>query len=179
MAKPRARQHHEKFLLSERLEENGRAHFHRPDACLLLSANHGPKDALVAAFIELDRGTESVSRRLRQKLEAYRIYNSRRLFDLQFRAVGMRVLFVLDCPTMRRADSLQAELRRYEKHDDPVARRLPSIVRIARLEDLAHDPLRAPVWRAGASQNAEPLVRSQSVRATNHLRGPAVQYSGQ
>lgn len=130
-------------------------------------------------FIELHRGTESVSRRLRQKLEAYRIYNSRRLFDLQFRSVGMRVLFVLDCPTMRRADSLQAELRRYEKHDDPVARRLPSLVRIARLEDLEEDPLRAPVWLAGTSPEGGPLVRPQSVRTTSHLTGPTVQHSGQ
>ena len=179
MVKPRARQHHEKFLLSERLEENGRVHFHRPDACLLLSANHGPADALVAAFIELDRGTESVSRRLRQKLEAYRIYNSRRLFDLQLRAVGMRVLFVLDCPTMRRANSLQAELRRYETHDDPVARQLPSLVRIASLEDLERSPLCAPVWRAGTSRTTGPLVLQQDVRRTSHSGGVRVQHPAQ
>ena len=159
MAKPAARAHHEKFLLSERLEEHGQVRHHRPDACLLLSRAGSDPAAQVAFFLELDRGTESVTRRLRQKLEAYRIYASRARFR-SLGVVGMRVLFVFDVPTERRLASLRAEIRRMASRHGPAGAQLAGMIRMARQEDLlGSDPLRSPVWTRGAKRERGVLVR--------------------
>jgi Replication-relaxation len=120
---PRAPRH-ERYVLSERfVGEDGRACSHRPDCMLLCYPKAAGNAQLVAVFVELDRNTESIVRRIAEKYHAYWLYWQQRRFASAFDAIAMRVLFVLDDVRERtRIRSMQDELRAFaERRADRTA----------------------------------------------------------
>ncbi len=174
MENPRARAHHRRYRLSERLEEGGNVHAHRPDACLLLGLPRAPGEMKVAVFIEADRNTQSMTR-IRKKLAAYRVYWKRQRHAAVFGAVSMRVLFVLgEVKTDRRIESMQRELeqmaRPLEARGEP-AEPLTGMFRFARSSALAGDIVHDPVWRTGLGPEPAPFYRGASRQLCLPLAG--------
>lgn len=117
----RSRRHWERFELSERLSdirEPGRYHFFRPDLGLVLEAGSTP-GARVAAYVEADRATESISGPIRAKLEGFWHWFMRRGFEAH-EAHAMRVLFVVgNVRTDRRPAAIgQAVLEFCREHEE-------------------------------------------------------------
>jgi len=174
MSDPRAKAHHKRYLLSERLEEEGRAHAHRPDACLLLGLARAPREMKVAVFIEADRNTQSM-RRIRRKLEAYRVYWKRERYAAALGAVSMRVLFVLgEVRTDRRIGSMQQELARMTagqgERGQPAGPPV-ELFRFTRSEALAGNIVSDAVWRTGLETDSAPFYRRASAQLCLPLEG--------
>ena len=105
----------ENYLLWDRLEDKGqhKIYDHRPDGCCLVGRKNDPADAFAALFLEADRGTETIRRKIDAKYAAYRLYFNNQLYFRQFGAGRMRVLFVLsDVATNLRIRHMQDHLQK-------------------------------------------------------------------
>lgn len=92
----RSKHAQEKFMLRERLPDLStpqRFHTFRPDLMLLFQAAKSPSSP-VAAYVEADRGTESITNTIQAKIEGYFHWFVRQGFR-QHGADAMRVLFVV------------------------------------------------------------------------------------
>lgn len=106
---------YENYLLWERLEDEKQhiVHDHRPDGIILVGRKSDPPDIYAGLFIEADRGTEDIARKIRAKFKAYKLFYDQKLYYKKFGASVMRVLFVLgDIKTERRIRNMQIMLQK-------------------------------------------------------------------
>ena len=130
MANPKAKNNHEKFVLWERIELDGRNLTVRPDGAFIVQYPNGVN---VVFFLEADRGTESVRRQIKAKIEAYNAYYNQQLYWHRFNTSRMCVLFVLESKTEKRIASIQKQLQQFAKDlDDPEGERNAEAVRFFR-----------------------------------------------
>lgn len=196
----------ERFVISECLpdiEHPERFHVLRPDLVMNLAPRRHP-GSRVAAYLEADRATVSVSGVIMEKLRGYWHLFLRRGF-MRYGAVTMRVLFVVGSTrTDQRLRSIQQALsefcrRHAERHElyrtqcrqaaerqgEAEARfELPPIssfaacFRFARWEDLSEvDILSAPVWQDNSGQRL-PFFRGYGSREASAPMPPAGKEQG-
>jgi|GEM_PF-5716019 len=106
---------HDNYLLWERLEDEKKRKFydHRPDGLILVGRKSDPPDTYAGLFIEADRGTEDIARKIKNKFNSYRLFYDQKLYYKNFGASVMRVLFVLsDITTDRRIHNMQNLLQK-------------------------------------------------------------------
>lgn len=138
-----------RHVLAERLVgDDGVAYAHRPDCVLLCYPKAAGRAQLVAVSVELDRNTESITRRIAAKYQSYWLYWRERRHVQAFDAVALRVLFILDdVRDRKRIQSMQAELRAFVERKGAAAAPFRRCFRFVRKSDLrAETLLSAPVF---------------------------------
>ena len=135
-------------LAADRYYQECRRRQHAPDAYGRLELD----GQSVHAFVEVDRGTESVRQRIRAKLEGYRQYFSSKEFAARYggrtSGAAVRVLFVTT-QTDKRVETLKLEA---EAHHAPRQYWFTTRHRLNR----GH-PLLDNVWQRGAFQGWRPF----------------------
>lgn len=191
----------ERFIISEQLgdiEDPDRFHVVRPDALFLLAPRH-EKRLRVAAYLEADRATVSVTTVITEKLVGYWHIFLHRSFE-RWGALAMRVCFVIgSARTDRRLESLRIALADFKRKYKPrherfrqarleaaspeirptLERRLPTIdsfigcFRLCRREDFADDDIvSASVWM-NADGERVPFFRGEPAAESGEARHDA------
>jgi hypothetical protein len=162
-----------KFVLWERLSEKRSPKKYvsfRPDCLFLIHRRDEGPDRCVAMFLEADRGSQSIERRIGEKYRAYFLYFQRQCYWRFFKAVGMRVLFVLEeVKTDRRIRAMQRLLQAHARLlGDPEGRDKASFVSCFRFtrSDLlnAKTALDADIWQDWKGEQL-PLFSANRLRA--------------
>jgi len=123
-----------------------------PDGYFALRAPVGHRGHF---FVEVDRGSETVSKAWKRKALAYKELFASGTFHETFRvgdrAVRFRVL--VTTPSLPRAHNIQAVVAKHGKQE------LSDLFLFTPFQDVvAHDPLTAPIWRRGGTTVAQALL---------------------
>ena len=164
-----------KFILWERLAEEGNSKKYisfRPDCLFLIHRRDEGADRCVAMFLEADRGTQSVARRINEKYSGYRLYFRKQGYWRFFKAVAMRIVFVLEAvKTDRRIRAMQSQLQMYARQvGDPEGQDKAAFVhtvRFTRSEALNSDTaFDACIWEDWKGESL-PLFNPRKLRAAD------------
>lgn len=167
---------HTRFVLAERLVgDDGVAYAHRPDCVLLCYPKAVGRAKLVALAVELDRNTESITRRIAAKYESYWLYWRERRHVQAFDAVALRVLFILDdVRDRKRIQSMQAELSAFAQRKSGAAEVFRRCFRFVRKSDLRAETLLAnPVFFDADDRPRRFFQDAQGVHDAPDARRPA------